>query len=106
MITCRILPSGNLLVTASNTARQELAYSIASGRDYWSTLCEAFEQYACNGSFTIFDADNADPCVGLTCAPCVAESMTYSDEGHAAAINRLTNLSMSLTDTFRTWCQL
>lgn len=89
MITCRILPTGNLLVTASNAARQQIAHDLSLGWSYWSILCEAFEQYACNGSFTVFDAGNANPCIGLTCAPCVAESMTISDEGHNEIDGRL-----------------
>ncbi len=77
MITCRILPSGNLLVTASNTARQELADCIARGYDYWTIFADAFENYSCNGSFTPFDAGNGNPFVGLTSAPCIAESMMH-----------------------------
>lgn len=82
-LSIRKTETGDLLLTASNAVRAEIAYETKRGRDYWSIMAELFESYACNGSFTHFDAGAANPFVGLTSAPCVAESMSYRDDGEA-----------------------
>lgn len=46
------------------------------------TLCAMLEQYSCNGSYTFFDAGDANPFVGLTDAPCIAEAMDIDDDGY------------------------
>lgn len=89
MLSCQILPNGDLLVAANADLKQELNEEFDRGRDYWSILCEAFEDYSRNGSYTIFDAGDGNPNVGLTSAPCVAESMTVDDEGNNIIQGRL-----------------
>jgi hypothetical protein len=86
-VSCAILPNGNLRVTADNNTRSEIAAGMK--RDYWATLWEVFERHALNGSFEPFDAGNGDPFVGLTSAPCVAETMTINDDGSKEIIGRL-----------------
>lgn len=46
-------------------------------------LIDETEKYWTNGSYQPFDAGSGDPFVGLTWAPCIAESMTYTDKGNA-----------------------
>lgn len=46
-------------------------------------LIDGTEKYWTNGSYQPFDAGAGDPFVGLTSAPMIAESMTYTDEGNA-----------------------
>jgi hypothetical protein len=82
MINCTILPNGNLLLTASNDMRD-------NGANYWSIMADGLESYSCNGSYTHFDAGDGDPFVGLTSAPCIAESMDYLDDGTHAIMGRL-----------------
>lgn len=82
MINATILPNGNLKITAGNESRAWLAEQMAGDRyNFWATLWDAFEDYACNGSFEPFDAGEANPFVGLTSAPCIAESMSIADNG-------------------------
>lgn len=44
-------------------------------------LHELTEGYWTNGSYEPFDASDGNPFVGLTDAPCIAESMDYLDDG-------------------------
>lgn len=80
MIKCTILPNGDLLTTADNEARANIAAMLRHS-SYWTIMADLFEAYSCNGSFTLFDAGDGNPFVGLTSAPCIAESMDYMDNG-------------------------
>lgn len=83
------LPNGDLLLTCGNETRQELRQAWRdSDRDYYSILAELFEPYSCNGSYTHFDAGQANPFVGLTSAPCIAESMDYPDNGDCVLVGK------------------
>ena len=77
-ITCTILENGNLQLVADDA--ESLADEYES-RGFWSAFCDGMESYSCNGSFTPFDAGNANPFVGLSSAPCIAESMSIDDDG-------------------------
>lgn len=89
MINATILANGNLKVTAGNEGRAWLADEMASDHyDFWATLASALESYSCNGSYTPFDAGQANPFVGLTDAPCIAESLDIDDDGQAQIIGR------------------
>lgn len=79
VITCTKLPDGDLLVTAGNETRQYIKDHLP--RSYWGTLAELFEPYFTNGKYEPFNAGDANPFVGLTSAPCIAESMTTKDDG-------------------------
>lgn len=79
MITCTILENGNLSLVADDPT--EFADEYSHG-DFWRMLCDAMEGYSCNGSFTPFDAGQANPFVGLTSATCIAESMDILDNGN------------------------
>jgi hypothetical protein len=46
-----------------------------------STLAFLLEDYACNGGYTFFNAGDANPFVGLTEAPCIAEEMSVDENG-------------------------
>lgn len=81
-MNARILPNGNLLLTADNETRSDIKHALANrDRNYWSVMAELFEGYAGNGSFTHFDGGDANPFVGLTSAPCIAETMNLLDDG-------------------------
>jgi len=73
--------SGNLWVVADSPEDQIEIKESLDKNGFWSTMAEIFEPYSCNGSFTPFDAGGANPFVGLTNAPCIAESMDYLDNG-------------------------
>jgi hypothetical protein len=79
-VTCTINAAGNLVLSVNEEERQELAYA----RDRWDErviFSGLLESYACNGSFTYFDAGEGNPFVGLTSAPCIAEAMDVADDG-------------------------
>lgn len=80
-IDCQILPSGDLEVTVTGEGKQAIRSMWTAQRDYWSILAELFEPYFTNGQFQPFDASEGNPFVGLTSAPCIAESMSRLDDG-------------------------
>ena len=77
-ITCTILENGNLQLVADDA---ESLQSEHEARGFWSAFCDGMESYSCNGYFAPFDAADGNPFVGLTGAPCIAESMTIEDDG-------------------------
>jgi hypothetical protein len=83
-----ILPNGDLKLTASNSVRAYIADEMRRGRR-GNVLYDLLEFEICNGSFTPFDADDGNPFVGLTSAPCIAEAMTTEDDGTNVIIGRL-----------------
>ena len=85
-LTLTVLPNGNLRLAASNEARARLRELQARGMDEVSILCELTEPYWTNGSYCPFDAGAGHPFVGLTDAPCVAESMDYPDDADGPEI--------------------
>jgi hypothetical protein len=88
----KILDNGDLLVTADNTCRTFIAEEMRKGSDYWSILADIFEQERCNGGLEPFEPGNGEPhsgpFVGLTSAPCIAESMDYLDDGRQRITGR------------------
>ena len=77
MIKCTVLKNGDLKVTADNETRKVIKEN--KDYNYWCMMRDLFESYWINGEFTHFDPSNANPFVGLTSAPCIAESM-YPDD--------------------------
>lgn len=67
-------------VTEAETLEEIKEHLEEYGSD--NTLSAMLEQYACNGSYTFFDAGASNPFVGLTDAPCIAEAMDTDDEGN------------------------
>ena len=93
MLTCTILPDGDLKLTLSNEGRRNISEALEQNQGYWTIMADLFEGYSCNGSFTHFDAGEANPFVGLTSAPCIAEAMDYPDNGENEVVGRLWWLS-------------
>lgn len=82
-----ILENGNLELTLEDSSEFEwLNENINSSHD--DLIYSMFERYSCNGSYTYFDADNANPFVGLTEAPCIAEKLDYDDDGRKKIIGK------------------
>ena len=81
LVNCRVLPNGDLKVTAGNEGRRAIREMEDDRRDFWSIMGELFEPYFTNGSYSPFDAGDANPFVGLTSAPCIAECLTAEDDG-------------------------
>lgn len=84
MLTCTVLANGDLELTADATDILD-----RKGSGYWCIWSELFEQYATNGSFELFNPETANPFVGLTGAPCIAETMTTEDDGTRVIEGRL-----------------
>jgi hypothetical protein len=82
MLNFEILPNGNLSVTATDEGREYIS-DFAHERDRQVILFDLCEAYSCNGSFTFFGAGEGNPNVGLTDAPCIAECLSYEDDGTA-----------------------
>ena len=79
MLGFEVLDNGDLKITADNWARSELAQMNNTARDYWEIMSEAFDDTSIDGGYTHFDPGQSNPFVGLTSAPCIAESI-YVDE--------------------------
>lgn len=71
---------GNLVLEVDSEERAFIADALEAGNRF-SIMPELCERFSCNGSFTPFDADDGNPFVGLTSAPCIAESMDIEDDG-------------------------
>ncbi len=75
-----IKDNGDLELSVTGAERAEIREALRTG-NRWSVMAELFEPYSCNGSYTPFDAADANPFVGLTSAPCIAETMDVDDNG-------------------------
>lgn len=85
----KVQPNGSLEITATQEGRDWIEEQQGRERDSTSILIDALEPYWTNGSYTPFDAGNANPFVGLTDAPCIAEEMTYEDDGKREVVGKL-----------------
>jgi sugar/nucleoside kinase (ribokinase family) len=73
--------NGNLVISVTDAEIMEEIAEHLEDRGSDLTLCAMLEQYSCNGSYTFFNAGDGNPFVGLTEAPCIAESMDTEDDG-------------------------
>lgn len=89
ILQCEVLESGNLRVIADNEARAWIKQEQELGRTSDDILWDGFEGYWNNGAYWPFDAGQGDPFVGLTSAPCIAESMDILDDGSRRIEGRL-----------------
>lgn len=80
-----VLDNGNLRLSVRDGMLDDAKEDFSNGylKDH-----EIFEPYSCNGSYELFDAGDANPFVGLTDAPCIAESMDYLEDGTKEIIGR------------------
>lgn len=74
------LSNGNLKITTHDDFIEEIQEAMENKTDL-DILCEGMEHYSCNGSYTPFGAADANPFVGITDAPCIAEVMNVDDNG-------------------------
>lgn len=86
-ITVEIDPNEQLVLIATEEGVQWLKDHRDDRSDY-DILLEILEPCSCNNSFTLFDASDANPNVGLTSAPCIAEAMSFSEDGQRAIEGR------------------
>ena len=104
MFTIAIEPNGNLKINASEAGREWITDN--KDRGYWSLMADIFEPWSCNGSYNHFDAGQANPCVGLTSAPCIAESMDVDDQGNCSVVGKLWHLNnYMIQDDLEDLCQ-
>lgn len=89
MFNITITPKGDLKLTATAEGREFIKNEQAANRNYWGIMAEIFEDWSCNGSYTHFDAGQGDPFVGLTSAPCIAESLSIDDNDKRIVEGRL-----------------
>lgn len=81
------LENGNLELSADKDTREEIAERLEE-YGFHQVLAELFEPYYTNGGYEPFDAGQANPFVGLTEAPCIAESMDVHDDGRREIVGR------------------
>lgn len=87
MITATVLEGGNLRLTASPEDLAEL-----HDYDHWGevdVLTHGMEHYWTSGRFQPFDPGHGNPFIGLTEAPCIAESMEVLSNGQRMIVGRL-----------------
>lgn len=68
--------------------------------DEVNALGEMLEPYWTNGEFYPFDAGLANPYVGLTDAPCIAEEMEMADDGNNTILGRFWYFADYQTESF------
>ena len=82
-IDIEIMQNGNLKLSLDSESQEALRDNMQEPDfNRHNTIGELFEDHACNGSYTPFNAGDANPFVGLTDAPCIAETMEHDDEGN------------------------
>lgn len=85
----QILSNGNLQLRLEDGEADELKINMEE-RNEDMLMAELIEPYSTNSSFSYFNASDANPFVGLTSAPCIAESLHGPDEdGKIEAEGRL-----------------
>lgn len=84
-----VLPNGNLMLSADEEARAAIIPADGNYTDHPREMYDLMEPYSTNGSFTLFDAGDGNPMVGLTSAPCIAESMVSDELGQNAVHGKL-----------------
>jgi hypothetical protein len=82
------LPNGNLKLLATNEARRWIKERQELECDSDTILVEGTEPLWTNGGYEPFFAGDANPFVGLTCAPCIAEAMDHEDDGQRSIVGR------------------
>ena len=87
-LDAKVLPNGNLKISADNENRAWMD-DYPEGTDDSVILDEGFEHYWATGSFYPFNPESANPFIGLTSAPCIAESMDIDDNGKRTVVGRL-----------------
>lgn len=83
MIDIQVNANGDLKLIADKETRDYINEAISGDKSHDSIMSDLLEDYACNGSYTFFSAGDANPFVGLSSAPCIAEAMDYDCEGNA-----------------------
>lgn len=81
-----ILKNGNLQISVDEETRQEIEEQ-AEYRDEDTIMMDLMESHAVNGSYAYFSASHGNPAVGLTDAPCIAESLVLNEEGDTYEVN-------------------
>lgn len=87
-VTFEVATNGSLVFMADAQGVEWLKENRGDKVDL-DVFFELLENKRCNGSFTPFDAGNANPFVGLTSAPCIAETMDVDDDGRHTPVGRV-----------------
>ena len=86
-IDVRVDDNERLVMSADTDSRNDLREALAS-RSFWVVLSDMLEPYFTNGGYRPFDASDGNPFVGLTSAPCIAESLDTDDDGANRIVGR------------------
>ena len=86
-LEARIEPNGDLTLLANQATRDHLT-ELEDDTDFSNAMFDLFERWSSNGSYTLFDAAQGNPFVGLTSAPCIAECIDHDDNGEAEIVGR------------------
>lgn len=74
------LKNGALKLSIDSNADREIIEDRGDRTDF-DVLNDLLEPYWTNGKYVLFDAGLANPCVGITDAPCIAEEMDFDEDG-------------------------
>ena len=80
-LEARIEPNGDLTLLANQATRDHLT-ELEDDTDFSNAMFDLFERWSRNGSYTLFDAAQGNPFVGLTSAAmarCAVRSRRRSD---------------------------
>lgn len=92
MFTLTELADGNLEVTFDDAVTAEDIDDLRHDMtrlDEVAILQEGTESYWTNGGYRPFSAADANPAVGMTEAPCIAEDIAFHDDGRAEVVGKL-----------------
>jgi len=95
-----VTPFGHLLISADPETIEKIREMREDEANDDDVLWELTERYWTNGSFQPFDAGAGNPFVGLTEAPCVAESITYLADGEKVIDGRFWYWPAYMTKSF------
>lgn len=87
-LVATVTPNGNLKLTADNAARVWLKEQVLARKGDLEILWDGLEGYWNNGSYEPFSAGDANPFVGMSDAPCIAEYMDMADDGTKTVYGR------------------
>jgi hypothetical protein len=94
-----ILPDGDLELSLEPADDREGIRADADKRGDDAVLWDLTEPYWTNGGFQPFDAGDANPFVGLSSAPCIAESMDTHDDGENEIVGRFWYFARYMLDS-------
>jgi hypothetical protein len=84
MLNIKKLANGDIELSLDKECDVNDLQNFVTTKGYWKTYADLFEPYSSNGSYAIFDGSEGNPFIGLWCGPCIADCISYDDDGKAS----------------------